>query len=504
MPNSKPSPCAGVNPDAAAAELLTRRRARASILDYANAIEVPGRPAGDEPEDDDCEQFEPVPTPLAAHHRLILQRVDETSRTPHGRLMVFTPPGSGKSTYASVVFPSWYLGAAPERRLILASYGDALASRMGRRTRSIVRQVRYRRIWNAELAADSHAAHAFALTNGSEYLACGMLSGVTGNRADGIVLDDPVRGREQANSEVIRDKVYDAYEDDLKTRLMPGGWIVLIQTRWHEDDLAGRILPTGWSGESGHLLCRDGNVWEVLCLQARSETASDPLGRVPGEYLWPEWFTQKHWAQFEGNPRTWASLYQQLPVPPEGDLFRPEAITPVDIVPTTHIDWVRGWDLASIEGDGDYTAGARLGRMADGRYLIGDMCRGRWGPDRRDAIIAGTASLDGARIRISLPQDPGQAGKTQVLYLTRELAGYRVVSSPETGDKVTRAEPFAAQVNAGNVLMVRADWNPALVSELRAFPFGAHDDQVDALSRAFAQLIVRRPLRISDAALAAV
>ncbi|WP_155675190.1 phage terminase large subunit, partial [Burkholderia territorii] len=729
--------------------------------------------------------------------------------------------------------------AAPERRIILASYGDALASRMGRKTRSIVRQERYERIWHASLTADSHAAHAFALSNGSEYLASGILSGVTGNRADGIVLDDPVRGREQADSDVIRDKVFDAYEDDLKTRLAPGGWIILIQcmtgdtpvtmadgtrkplceirpgdqvlawkdghvvarrvlkwshqgdddvlelrtgssrvrcnarhpllvannegvqwrragnlqpgdklvtlsripgygqhisiyeawllgfmfgdgwvtvrdtvqkgykghtyprrgyvtciamsncdeenervltifeslfgfrpkvgkfgyartdranvgrwflqhglsgkaktkrlptwlfseseatrlaflcgfnaadgaivsrgpnvnrwvhalsnpeliadirqlargigyrvtniyvgtklikaphsprpiesvradvqwgpkrehgdfclqrlrsiqsagrapvydiqvedaecfiadglvthnTRWHEDDLAGRILPEAWNGESGLIACRDGNTWEVLCLQARCDSDTDPLGRARGEYLWPEWFDRKHWAQYESNPRTWASLYQQMPTPPEGDLFKPEKLVPVDIVPDGFIDWVRGWDLASIEGDGDWTAGAKLGRLPDGRFVIGDMARGRWGPDRRDAMLAATADVDSSRVRIGLPQDPGQAGKTQVLYLTRQLPGYRVVSSPETGDKVMRAEPFAAQVNAGNVLMLRADWNAALVAELRTFPFGTHDDQVDALSRAFSLLIARRPMRISDAALAAV
>jgi hypothetical protein len=170
MPNLKPSSPkdevrGGVDPverNAAAAELLVRRRARASILDYANAIDVPGRPVGDDADSDDCDQFAPLGAPLAAHHRLILERAEATSRTPHGRLMIFTPPGAGKSTYASVVFPSWYLGAAPNRKLILASYGDALASRMGRRTRSIARQARWQRIWETELAADSHAAHAFA------------------------------------------------------------------------------------------------------------------------------------------------------------------------------------------------------------------------------------------------------------------------------------------------------------------------------------------------------
>ncbi|WP_373322270.1 phage terminase large subunit [Paraburkholderia adhaesiva] len=319
-----------------------------------------------------------------------------------------------------------------------------------------------------------------------------------------VVIDDPVKGREQAESEVVRENVWDVYENDIKTRLSPGGSIILVMTRWHEDDLAGRILPEGWTGESGQIACRDGNTWEVLCLQARCETDTDPLGRAAGEYLWPEWFDARHWAQYEANPRTWASLYQQRPVPPEGDLFKPEQIAVVDIVPSTWIDWVRGWDLASVEGDGDWTAGAKLGRLADGRFVIGDMTRGRWGPDRRDAIIAATAALDSARTRVGLPQDPGQAGRTQVLYLTRELEGYRVTSSPETGDKVTRAEPFAAQVNVGNVLMLRGDWNAALVAELRGFPFGTHDDQVDALSRAFALLIARRPMRISDAALAAV
>lgn len=148
---------------------------------------------------------------------------------------------------------------------------------MGRRTRSIIKQSRYRNIWGAALVSDSNAAQEFALSNGSEYMACGILSGITGNRAHGIIIDDPIKGREQANSETIRNKTWDAYEDDLKTRLIPGGWIVLITTRWHEDDLAGRILPDDWKGESGLIRCKDGNDWEVLCIQARCEVDSERL-----------------------------------------------------------------------------------------------------------------------------------------------------------------------------------------------------------------------------------
>jgi len=473
-------------------EVLIRRKAAEGILDYVNAIVVPGRPSSDDP---DSEFFEPIETTLAEHHRLLLTKLDEVSKTPHGRMMIFMPPGSAKSTYASVVFPSRYLGEKPNRKLILASYGDDLARKMGRRTRSIIKQGRYAGIFKTGLTAESQAAHEFSLTNGSEYMACGILGGVTGNRANGIIIDDPIKGREQANSETIRQKTWDAYEDDLKTRLIPGGWIVIIQTRWHEDDLSGRILPDGWNGESGKILCKDGNEWEIICLQAKCEVANDPLGRKIGEYLWPEWFDRKHWAQFEQNQRTWNALYQQRPSPLEGDLFKPDNIQIIDALPIESIEWVRGWDFASTTS-GDWTAGAKLGKLGDGRLLIGDMVRIRVGPDDRDKALSNAAKRDGYECKQSIPQDPGQAGVTQVKYLIRQLVGYRVHSSTETGSKETRAEPLASQVNVGNVLMLKAPWNDALIAELRVFPNGTYDDQVDGLSRAFGLLIGRNPSEI--------
>ncbi len=470
----------------AARELLIRRKSRESLLDYAGAIEIPGKPATDDP---DGEFFKPVESKLALHHRLLLEKLQEVSSRPYGRLMVLMPPGSAKSTYASVVFPSQFLGAAPNRRMILASYGDDLARKMGRRTRAIIKQPRYSGIWNCGLSDESKAAETFALTNSSEYMACGILSGVTGNRANGLIIDDPIKGREQANSETIRQKTWDAYNDDLLTRLIPGGWVVLIQTRWHEEDLAGKLLPDGWNGESGKFLCSDGHEWDVLCIQAKCEVDNDPLGRARGEYLWPEWFDRKHWETFENQPITWNSLFQQRPSPLDGGIFKPGKIQVIDAIPAESIKWVRAWDLASVADDGDWTVGGKLGKLQDGRYLIADIERGQWGPDDRDAIMVNTASRDGKSVRIDIPQDPGQAGKSQIAYLTRKLAGYKVNSSPETGDKITRAEPFAAQVNVGNVLMLRAGWNDKLVNEMRMFPNGSNDDQIDSLSRGFASLL---------------
>ncbi len=465
-----------------ARELLIRRRARETIYDFVNAIDVPGRPPSDT--DDDYRFFLPHNESIAAHHRLLLETLVDITSKPYGRLMVLMPPGSAKSTYASVVFPAYYLGANPDVKIILASYGDDLVRKLGRRTRAIIRQPRYQRIFGVELKEDSQAAQEFALTNDSEYLSGGILSGITGNRAHGLIIDDPIKGREQADSPTVRQKIYDAYEDDLKTRLVPGAWIVLIQTRWHEDDLAGRILPKDWAGESGEILCRDGNVWNILCLQAQCEVKNDPLGRSIGEFLWKEWFDPKHWDQYKSNQRTWSALYQQVPSPVSGTLFQIEKIPFVDAIPAG-TKLFRAWDLAATADGGDWTAGGLIGRMPDGRFIIADMVRIQVGPHDVEAALVATASRDSRAVPVFVPQDPGQAGKAQVSYLIRQLMGYRVFAKPMSGNKVLRAEPLAAQMNVGNVVMLRGSWNKMLLDELAKFPYGRHDDQVDSLSSGF-------------------
>lgn len=474
----------------AAKELLIRRAARQSPIAFAESIDVPGRASADDDEHEDDEApIEAAQVLLAEHHKLILTEMKRCSETRHGRLMIFLPPGSAKSTYASVVFPADYLGGHPKKRIILASYGDTLAVKMGRRTRSIVKQARFKGIHGCELSADSKAVDNFVLTNGSEYMAGGILTGMTGNRADGIIIDDPIKGREQANSETVRQKTFDAYEDDLKTRLVPGGWLTIIQTRWHQDDLSGRILPDDWRGESGDIMCKDGNVWRVLCVQAECQVDDDPLGRQHGEYFWPEWFDLRHWEQFKGNARTWSALYQQLPTPADGDMFHPDMMEVIDTLPVGHITWVRGWDFASVEGGGDWTAGARIGRCSDGRFIVADVRRAQYGPDKRDAFLKNTAVGDGKHTKQDLPQDPGQAGKSQVVGWVKMLTGYPLLWSPETGSKETRAEGFAAQVNIGNVYMLRGDWNAKYREELRGFPNAKWDDQVDASTRTFNRLL---------------
>lgn len=287
-----------------------------------------------------------------------------------------------------------------------------------------------------------------------------------------ILIDDPHKA-DEARSDVMRNNVLEWFQNTLESRKnSPDTPIILIMQRLHEEDLAGWLLAGG-----------NGEEWEHICLSALQED---------GTALWPAKHSVDDLLRMQtASPYNFSGQYQQRPSPAEGGIFKPDQIQVVDAIPAGNIKWVRGWDLASTT-DGDWTAGLRLGKLADGRFIVADICRVRVGPDQRDAAIQNTAALDGRSTKISLPQDPGQAGKTQVLYLSRALAGYSVTSSPESGDKVTRAEPAAAQVNVGNVMMLRGDWNNQFIQELRMFPNGTFDDQVDAFSRAFMELIGAR------------
>ncbi len=276
--------------------------------------------------------------------------------------MGLMPPGSGKSVYTSVVFPTHYLGQAPNRSVIVASYGSDLPKKFGRRARSIVNQPIFRRIFDCSLSPESGAVDEWALTNGSEWMAAGILTGITGNRVDGVIWDDLIKGREQADSEQIRAKTWDAYMDDLMTRKKPHAWEVGINTRWHEDDPAGRILPLNYNGESGWIKGQDGNDWYVVCLQAICERADDPLGRQLGDILWPEWFTPEHFAPFQRQPRTWSALFQQRPAPESGDYFKAEWLKPYDKPPPRDTLTIYGAsDYAVTQDGGNYTVHVVVG-----------------------------------------------------------------------------------------------------------------------------------------------
>lgn len=470
-----------LSPQEAALEILRRRRARAGLIEYARFIEVPGAPIT---EDEDEENFRPIETVLAQHHELILSATQRCIKRHSGRTMLFLPPGSAKSTYGTVVGPTWAMGEKPGFKVIGVSYGSDLSRKFGRRMRSIVKQPGFRSLFNTSLSAESSAADEWALDNGSEYMGGGILSGITGNRADFIPIDDPIKGRQEADSEVTRKRTYEAYQDDILTRLKPGGSVMLTQTRWHLGDLAGTILPEGYNGESGMIDCRDGRTWEVICIPAQAERLDDPLGRKIGEYIWPEWFPEDHWRTFKLVPRTWSALYQQRPAPDTGDYFKREWLHTFDEMPARATLNVYGASDYAVTADGgDYTVHVIVGVDPDNRIYLLDMWRGQ---TSSDLWVESFCDLVRKWKPIGWAEETGQIKSGVGPFLVRRMIETQAYVAreafPTRGDKAIRAQSIRGRIAMnGLYLPADADWKADLISEMMSFPVGVHDDQVDAL-----------------------
>ena len=388
------------------------------------------------------------------------------------RLMLFLPPRHGKSEMVTVRYSAWWLERDPVQRVIIGAYNQTLANKFSRKVRKIARE---RVALNRErVAVDDWETEA-----GGGLRAVGVGAGVTGMGGNLIIIDDPVKNREEASSPTYREKVWDWYTDDLYTRQEPGAAIVLIMTRWHEDDLAGRILNS-----------EDAPNWTVVKLPALA-MPDDPLGREVGTALCPERYPLEEINKFKlVLGRSFHALYQQEPQEQEGEFFKRSWFDFVREVPA-EAKRVRYWDKGATV-DGDPTAGVLMARH-DGIFYVEDVKHGQWTSHERNRIIRQTAEEDGKEVEQWLEQEPGSSGLDSVKEIIRILAGYIVHAEKATGDKGVRAEPFASQAEAGNVKLKRAAWNERYIDELTSFPSGPHDDQVDGSSGAFNQLADQMP-----------
>lgn len=468
-------------------------------------------------------QFEPLPaprwatpgelaleiTPTLTVQTPALDLIDaalvELADTPDGRLIISMPPQEGKSTRVAEIFPLWALTQNPETRVVLASYSHPLARRNGRAIRSHV--IGHADTLNMRLRDDVAAQHEWQLEGhrGGVY-AVGIGGSLTGRPADLMVIDDPIKDRKEADSEVFRDNVWHWWTSVASTRLAPGAPVVLILTRWHEDDLAGRLL----AAEDGHL-------WKVLNIPAQADhrperDETDPLGRDPGQFMVSaRGRTDAQWRaiKIRSGPHDWASLYQGRPTPDSGDLFptewarydHPLWVERADgsrIITHRDFELVQSWDLAfKDKKSSDYVVGQvwlRIGAMA---YLV-DQVRDRLS---FTATLAAVKKLSARWPQATAKFVEDKANGPAVINALHRTIGGLIPVEPE-GSKYARANAVSPLCHSGNVVLPEADLLPNvedLIVEAAAFPNGTHDDAVDALSQAINRLLLMPLLDEDDA-----
>lgn len=459
----------------AARELILRRGARQSLASFTAYTMPDYRPNW--------------------HHEVLCDRLDALLRGEIKRLMVFMPPRHGKSELVSRRLPAFALGVNPDRQIIACSYSADLASRMNRDVQRIIDSPEYQRVFPETKLYGKNirtVATGSFLRNSDifevvghrgVYRSAGVGGGITGMGFDLGIIDDPIKDYQEASSETVRESVWEWYTSTFSTRQAKGAAILLVMTRWHEDDLAGRLLDIAASDPKA-------DQWTVVRFPAiLDEEPGEDDPREQDASLWPDGITDDFLlSQRAQNPHHWDALYQQRPSAKEGAFFKVGKLEIVDALPAG-LRSCRGWDLAATPNGGDWTAGVKVaGPDKDGLWYVADVCRGRWATDERNERMKAAALEDDRATIIRLAQDPGAAGVDQAKMLTRMLAGFAVRAERVTGPKVTRADAFASQVNAGNVRLVRGSWNQAFIEELRQFPAGKNDDQVDAVADAFAEI----------------
>ena len=427
----------------------------------------------------------------AAHHVLLIKELQALADGENDRLIVMMPPGSAKTTYVSRLLPPWYLSRKPNLAVLLASHTATLAEYNSLQAQNYVPE----HTTLLGYAVKRGTSELWETTNGGAVRAAGVNAGIAGFRADLCVIDDPLKSREDADNQNVREKQWKWWTDDVEPRLKPGGAVALVTTRWHVDDLAGRLVKASKEG---------GKPWRVIRLPMEAGH-DDPLGREPGELLWPEWFTPDMVAQAKRTKRTWASLYQQVPFIEGGQIILEETWRPwSDTLP------VPTYVILSV--DGAYTKDEQNDPSACAvMWVIEDpidhrsalLLRYAWAmklefPELCDEIVATWEDKrlvpPGVSCRVLVENKA--SGISVVQELRRRIDKIPVWAAKVKGDKVARAYSCQPAFEAGKIYAmalpptspgaapVFRPWADAVISEMASFPAGEHDDLTDTVTQA--------------------
>ncbi|MFA5526517.1 MAG: phage terminase large subunit [Acholeplasmataceae bacterium] len=427
----------------------------------------------------------------------VAKQVSEGKPKSHD-LIINIPPGTTKSITTSVMFPVWCWINWPWMKFIVSSYSGALALEHAEFSRELVRSPKFKQLFpHIIIKPDKDTKSNFRLiytdAKGVSHMGGNRLSTSVGGTLTGfhghiLIVDDPLDPN-RAVSETELKNANRWMEQTLSTRKINKAVTptILIMQRLHQDDPSGHMLAKNKTNVKhislpGEIRNYRGHLHPEALAHYYINDLLDPH-RMP----WPVLKDM----EVDLGQYGYAGQVGQNPVPPGGGMFTVDHIQVVSyssVFPADIASTVRYWDKAGTQGGGAYTAGVKMCRLKNGKFVIFDVKRGQWGTDQREAIIRQTAEADGVAVSGWIEQEPGSGGKESAEATIRRCAGYSYRAERPVGDKIYRADPFSVQVNEGNVLLVQGEWNHDFIEELRFFPFGTYKDQVDAASGAFAKL----------------
>lgn len=408
-----------------------------------------------------------------AFHRFLADKVQEFAEkvtgNPYDILILSTPPQHGKSMTVTETFPSWYEGKYPHRRCIVAGYNDDFAGKFGRRNKAKLEEYG-KFIFDISLSKSSDRDIEIA-NHGGGIITRGIMSGITGNAGDLIIIDDPIKNRQEADSVTYRERLWEEWQNSIKTRTQAGTKIIIIQTRWHEDDLSGRVIRY------------EKNV-EVVNIPVEAEE-NDILGRNVGDALCPEIGKGNEWLKsfkesYTGGMRAWNALFQGRPTSEEGNIFKREWWKYYDKLPE-HFPLVVISVDATFKGnvDNDYVAIEVWGKLNSDHYLI-DLVKERM--DFPETLRAIKVMNEKYPERHAILIEDKANGPAIIAMLKHEVSG--IIAVTPTESKVARANAITGIVEGGNVYLPRyASFTSGFVEEHAAFPNGVNDDVVDAFTQ---------------------
>ena len=456
--------------------LLAAKKGEESLIEFTRMM----MPDPEDPDDVELSRYK-----VAKHHRVMAAALEAVEKGEIPRLIITIPPRHGKSQLSSKAFPAWFMGRDPYRQMIVASYSATMAEDFGREVRAYMQSPAFQQVFPAcQLRKGGAASDRIQTEAGGLGVFVGIGGPLTGRGADVLLIDDPVKDREDADSPVMREKAWGWFTDVAMTRLMGGmGRVVIIMTRWHEDDLVGRLTDPN----NHHYNAEEAAQWKIISFPALAKD-EDIMGRKKDEPLWPERITKEFLvSQRRLNPKGFAALYQGDPAPEEGDFIKKEWLTTYkpDELPRNLRMYCASDHAVSTAQDRDPTVLIPAGVDEEGTiWILPDVW---WRREQTDTVVDAMLDMMQRHKPLVWWAERGHISKSIAPFLRKRMLEEQIFCAIDevvpVKDKQTRAQSIQGRMSMGKVRFPGfAPWWAAARTQMLTFPSAKHDDFVDALA----------------------